>query len=69
MMSAQRGGEGGNPKADAVRKLSKGGCVKMQTKGGGGGQKIRKTCRRHMYMAPYQKIPWPGGFDAKLLSN
>ena len=28
-------GEGGTPKADAVRKLSKGGCVKMQTRGEG----------------------------------
>ena len=46
----ERGG-GGTPKADAVRKLSKGGCVKMQTRGGGG-QNIRKFCRRHMYMAP-----------------
>ena len=35
MMSARRGGEGGTPKADAVRKLSKGGCVKMQTRGEG----------------------------------
>ena len=35
MMSAQGGGEGGTPKADAVRKLSKGGCVKMQTRGEG----------------------------------
>ena len=25
--------EGGTPKADAVRKLSKGGCLKMQTSG------------------------------------
>ena len=32
---------GGTPKADAVRKLSKGGCVKMQTRGGGS-QNIRK---------------------------
>ena len=28
--------EGNNPKADAVRKHSKGGCVKMQTRGGRG---------------------------------
>ena len=28
-------GEGGTPKADAVRKLSKGGCVTMQTRGEG----------------------------------
>ena len=35
MMSAQGGGEWGTPKADAVRKLSKGGCVKMQTRGRG----------------------------------
>ena len=33
MMSAQGEGEGGAPKADAVRKLSKGGCVKMQSRG------------------------------------
>ena len=32
MMSAQGGS---TPKADAVRKLSKGGCVKMQTRGEG----------------------------------
>ena len=31
-MSAQGGG--GTPKADAVGKLSKGGCVKMRTRGG-----------------------------------
>ena len=36
MMSAQGGGEGGTPKADAVRKLSKGGCVKMKTRRGRG---------------------------------
>ena len=36
MMSAQGGGSGGGtPKADAVKKLSKGGCVKMLTGGGG----------------------------------
>ena len=34
-MSAQGREEGGTPKADAVRKLSKGGCVKMQTRGEG----------------------------------
>ena len=34
MMSAQGGG-GGTPKADAVRKLSKGGYVKMQIRGEG----------------------------------
>ena len=34
MMSAQGGG-GGTITANAVKKLSKGGCVKMQTKGGG----------------------------------
>ena len=33
MISARGGGEGGTPKADAVRKLSKGGCVKMQSRG------------------------------------
>ena len=33
MMSAQGGG---TPKADAARKLIKGGCVKMQIKDGGG---------------------------------
>ena len=46
-----RRGEGGTSKADALRKLSMGGCVKMQTRVEGGGQKIRK-CRRHMYMPP-----------------
>ena len=35
MMSAQGRGEGGTPKADTVRKLSKGVCVKMQTRGEG----------------------------------
>ena len=35
MMSARGGGEGGTSKADAVRKLSKGGCVKKQTRGEG----------------------------------
>ena len=55
LMSSRRGGRG-TPKADAVRKLSKGGCVKMQTRGG---QKIRKFCRRHMYMAPYVLWAWP----------
>ena len=39
MMSARSGGEGGTPKADAVRKLSKGGCVKMQTRGSEGVKK------------------------------
>ena len=39
MMSAQGGGREGTPKADAVRKLSKGGCVKMQTRGGEGVKK------------------------------
>ena len=41
MMSAQGGGGGYSAKADAVRKLSKGCCVKMQT--GGGGSKNQKT--------------------------
>ena len=35
MISARGGGEGGTSKADAVRKLSKGGCVKKQTWGEG----------------------------------
>ena len=37
MMSAQRrgNGDGGTPKADAIRKLSKGGRVKMQARGEG----------------------------------
>ena len=44
MMSTHREGEGGysTPKADAVRKLSKGGCVK----------KIGNFCKHHMYMPP-----------------
>ena len=45
-------GVGRTPKADAVRKLSKGGYVKMQIRGEGV-KKIRKSCRRRMYMAPY----------------
>ena len=35
MMSAEGGGRGGTPKANVLGKLSKGGCVKMQTRGGG----------------------------------
>ena len=38
-----------------VIKLSKGGCVNLRTRGGGG-QKIRKFCGRHMCMAPYSNI-------------
>ena len=34
MMFAKGGGEGSTPKADAVGKRYKGGCVKMQTEGG-----------------------------------
>ena len=49
MMSAQGGG-GGTPKADAVRKLSKGGCVKKQIMGEAG-RNIQKNCRHHMFMA------------------
>ena len=42
-------GEGGTPKADAVRKLSKGGCVKMQTMGVG----VKKSENfADIYMAP-----------------
>ena len=33
MMSEQGERNGDTPKADAVRKLSKGGCVKMQSRG------------------------------------
>ena len=42
-MSAQGGG---TPKADAVRKLSKGGCVKIQI---GGGVKDTNVWRHNMY--------------------
>ena len=50
MMSAQGGG---TPKADAVRKLSKGGCVKIQTRGGRGSKnpKILQTSYV-LYMPP-----------------
>ena len=41
MMSAQGGWGRGTPEADSVRKLSKGGCVNMQTGAGGGGIKIQ----------------------------
>ena len=55
MMSAQGGG-GGTPKADAVRKLSRGGCVKMQ-KREGRGSKIQIFCRRHMIIgSPLAKL-------------
>ena len=47
-------GGGGTSKADAAGKLSKGGCVKMKTRGGGG-QKVQKFCRHHMYMPPNEK--------------
>ena len=46
MMSAHGGG---TPKAAAIRKLSKGGYVKMQM---GEGVKRQKKCRHQMYMAP-----------------
>ena len=45
------GGRGVPSKADKVIKLSKGGCVNLQTRGGGG-PKIRKFCGRHMCIAP-----------------
>ena len=55
MMSAQGGGGFSKSRcckeADAGKKLCKGGCVKMKTREGGD-KKIRKCCRRHMYMAP-----------------
>ena len=50
MMFALEGEEGGMLKADAVRELSKGGCVKMQTRGGS--KNIQKLCRHQMYMPP-----------------
>ena len=49
MMSALQAG-GGPGKADKIRELSKGGCMKMQI---GGGGKIGKFCRLHMWEAPY----------------
>ena len=49
MMSAQGGGGGGSTqKADIVRKLSKGGCVKMQTGGGSKNQEILQTSYVHV---------------------
>ena len=45
MTSALEGG-GGPGKADKVREFSKGGCVKVRTRGGRG-SKIRQICRRH----------------------
>ena len=39
------GGGGVWPKVDIVLKLSKGGCVKLRTRGEGG-QKTRKSCGR-----------------------
>ena len=41
-----KGGGGVGEKADKGRELSKGGCVNLQTRGGGG-QKIQKFCGRH----------------------
>ena len=52
MTSALRGGGGVGPKADRVIQLSKGGCVNLRTRGGGG-TKIPKFCGRHMCMAPW----------------
>ena len=43
-------GEGGTPKSDAVRKLSKGGCMKMQTRGDG--VKDRKILQTSYVHAP-----------------
>ena len=40
------GGRGVSGNVDEVREASKGGCVKMWTRGGGG-PKIRKFCGRH----------------------
>ena len=53
MMSAQGGG---TPKADAVRKLSQGGCVKMQNRGRGSkNPKILQTSYVHGPL-PFLKI-------------
>ena len=49
MMSALEGGAGPG-KADKVRELSKGGCVKMQTRGEGV-KKIQKFCDCHKWKA------------------
>ena len=46
MTSAPMGGRGVSGKADEGRELSKGGCVNLRTRGGGG-QKIQKFCGRH----------------------
>ena len=43
-------GGGGTPKADAVRKISKEGYVKMQTRGAGV-NKSEKNCRHLMFKA------------------
>ena len=61
MMSAQGGGEGGIPKADAVWRLCKGGCVKMQT--GWRGQKIQNYFRCHTYCI------WPHMVKQKIESR
>ena len=53
MTSALKGG-GGPGKADKVREFSKGGCVKMRTRGEGC-QKIGKFCGRHKWKAPYNE--------------
>ena len=49
-------GEGVTPKADAVRKLSVGGCVKMQTRGEGGGAKNPKNLQMSYVHAPLQEL-------------
>ena len=57
MTSALKGG-GGPGKADEVREFSKGGCVKMRTRGGGG-QKIGKFCGRPKWtpLSVLQTVP------------
>ena len=58
--------EGDTPNADAVRKLSRGGCVQMQTRRGG--HKIKKKCRFHKW--PHmQKLTEGGGFEAWFFSR
>ena len=49
------GGRGVPSKADIVSNLSKGGCMNLRTKGGGG-QQIRKICRRHIWMPRLTRV-------------
>ena len=64
MMSARGGGGGGTSKADAVRKPSKGGCVKKQTRGEGvkkRNPKILQTSYVHACTLTARAAPADGG--------